>query len=406
MERRTIGQLAEGALAELARQCYTRMSIQNYDQAFTKVLGYAAKVGERFFSDSFAQRYMLDNYGWDIGCKYTPSAYIRYQLRAIRVLKYYEDNDCIPGRVSYIKKPPDCFRNHHDFYLSECANRGLSVRTVAERSEVLCEFFIYTKEKGFTSIAEINKGLLDEYLSMYGKKAPGSMARVLSCLRCFLRSMFSNSVIQIDLSLFIPSGSKYPRKPVHKLWTGDEVKNLIDFVDRADSKGKRDYALMLLVVRYGIRSGDIINLKLTDINWESMTLQFRQEKTSVTNVLPILDDIGWALADWITNARPKQASTNHVFTILKAPYGGMKDLTGVLKRRMALAGISKAACGRSGPHSLRHSLATNMLAGQVPLPVITAVLGHSSPESTTVYLHSDIEGLRQCALDAEEGGGL
>lgn len=157
------------------------------------------------------------------------------------------------------------------------------------------------------------------------------------------------------------------------------------------------------MVRYGMRVGDILNLKLADIDWESMAIQFVQEKTSVMNVLPILDDVGWALADWITNARPKQASTPHVFTRLTAPYCGMKCLSDVFSRRMVTACISRSSCGHAGPHSLRHALASNMLAGQVPLPVITAVLGHSSSTSTTVYLHYDIDGLRQCALDAEEG---
>jgi len=404
MKRRTIGQLAEGVIAELAKQCYTRVSIKNYQQGFASIARYAAKVGEASLSDGFAERYMLDEYGWDIGSKDTPTAYIRYQLRAIRVLKCYEDNGCIPGRASQTKEPPACFRNHYDLYLSECARRGLSVRTVTDRSNDLCDFFVYAKGKGITCVVLIDKGLLDGYLSMYNAKAPGSTARVLSSLRCFFRSMFSNSVIPSDLSLFIPSVSRYPRKPVHKLWTSEEVKNLLGFVDRSDSKGKRDYALMLLVVRYGMRVSDIINLKLADVNWESMVIQFCQEKTSVTNVLPILDDVGWALADWITNARPKQASTNHVFTLLKAPYSGMKFVNGVFRKRMATAGISRAVCGNAGPHSLRHALASNMLAGQVPPHVIAAILGHSSSVSTTVYLHSNIDGLRQCALDAEEGG--
>lgn len=113
--------------------------------------------------------------------------------------------------------------------------------------------------------------------------------------------------------------------------------------------------------------------------------------------------MGWALADWLTNARPKQASTNHVFIRLTAPYCGLKTLGNILKRHMTSAGISSSGCGKSGPHSLRHALASNMLAERVPLPVITSVLGHSSSTSTMVYLRVDIEGLRQCALDIEGG---
>ena len=403
MERRTISQLTQGALEELEKQCYARISIIHYRQAFARIVRYSAKTGEVFLSDGLAKSYLFDDYGWDMNCNVAPSAYICSQLRAIRILACYEQSGCIPGRSSHTQEPPMCFKNHYDLYISECASRGLSDKTIAGRSRDLCNLLEHAKSKGLAGVTEIDKKFLDEHLSMCNGKMPGAMPRVLSSLRCFLRSMFSNGIIQKDLALFIPSASRYPIRPVQKLWTREEVKALLGFVDRSDSKGKRDYALMLLMARYGMRVGDILNLKLADIDWESMAIRFRQKKTSVMNELPILDDVGWALADWIANARPKQASTTHVFTRLTAPYCGMKKLNNMFSRRMVTAGISRSGCRNAGPHSLRHALATNMLAEQVPLPVITAVLGHSTSTSTTVYLHSDIEGLRQCALDAEEG---
>jgi integrase len=215
--------------------------------------------------------------------------------------------------------------------------------------------------------------------------------------------MFSNGAISSDLSHLIPSRSRYPTKPVQKLWTIEEINDLLECVERSDSKGKRDYAIMLLVIKYGIRVGDITSLKLTNINWDAMTIDFSQNKTSVRNVLPILDDVGWALADWITAGRPKQAGTNHVFTLLTAPYTGLTAISQIIERRMVIANICRTNCGKAGFHSLRHALASSMLARQVPLPVITSVLGHSTSASTMKYLHSDIEGLRQCAIDCPGG---
>ena len=403
MERQTISQLVKGALEELEKQRYARVTIRNNKQAFARFVKYAAKKGETLLSDNLARSYFIDNYGWDMNYSAAPSAHITRQLRAIRILKCYAESGCIPGRLSRTKEPPPSFKNQYDLYIKECTSRGLSDATVAGRSTDVCSLLLHARSKDLTGVAEIDQEFLDEYLSICSGKMPGAMPRVLSSVRCFLRSMFLNGVIQNDLSLFIPPASRYPTKPVQKLWTREEVNALLSCVDRFDSKGKRDYALILLIARYGMRVGDIINLKLNDIDWESMAIRFRQEKTSVMNSLPILDDIGWALADWITNARPKQASTTHVFTRLTAPYCGMQSLTSVFSSRMTLAGISKSGYGKAGPHSLRHALASNMLTGQVPLPVITAVLGHSTSTSTTVYLHSDIEGLRQCALDVEEG---
>lgn len=403
MERQTINQLVKGALEELEKQRYARTSINNCKRMFNRFLRYADKKDEAFITESLAKSYLLDTYGWDINNSVSPSAYVTSQLRAIRILTSYSENSSIPGRLSRDKEPPPCFKKHYDQYITECTNRGLSDATVDSRSADVCSLLLYAKNKNLAGVAEIGQEFLDEYLYICSSKMPGAMARVISSVRCFLRSLFLNGVIQNDLSIFIPPASRYPTKPVQKLWTREEVTLLLNCVERSDSRGKRDYALILLMVRYGMRVGDILNLKLTDIDWGSLAICFRQKKTSVVNTLPLLDDVGWALADWITNARPKQANTAHVFTRLTAPYCGMQSLTSVFRKHTTLAGIPRTDCGKAGPHSLRHALASNMLAGQVPLPVITAVLGHSTSNSTTVYLHSDIEGLRQCALDVVEG---
>ncbi|SMP68099.1 site-specific integrase [Anoxynatronum buryatiense] len=403
MERQTINQLAQGVLAELVKMHYAEISITHFRQAFNRIERYATKNGETFISDSLTKRYLFDNHGWDIDYQSKPTAHVTSQLRVIRVLQFYEEFGSIPSRICGTKEIPTCFKHCYDMYISECVDRGLSNKTITTRSDDIYDFLVFAHDKGFSSITEVEKGFLDKYLLKRNAQAPGAIPRILSSLRCFFRCMFSNGVIAIDLSFFIPSGSRYPTKTVQKLWTGEEVKDLLGFVNRSDSIGKRDYALMLLVLRYGMRTGDILNLRLTDINWQNMIIQFRQEKTSVPNALPILDDVGWALADWLTNARPKQATTNHVFILLTAPYCGLKNLRNVFNRHMAAAGISNSGYGKSGPHSLRHALASNMLAERVPLPVISSVLGHTSSASTMVYLHSDVEGLRQCALDIEEG---
>jgi site-specific recombinase XerD len=392
----------EGTLLELEKQHYARISILHFKQAFARIERYAAANGEVFLTDDLAGRYLLDVFGWDIDSTATPTAHITRQLRALRVLKYYEANRCIPGRVFSKKESPPEFSRHFGLYISECVSRNLSKNTIGTRFADIYDLLIYAKNKGVLNIGEIEENFLDGYLSYRKGQSPRAMARIFSSLRCFLRCMFTNGCVPRDLSLFFPTGSRYPAKPVQKLWTSEEVEKLLKGVNRSDAIGKRDFAIMLLILRYGMRAGDIINLRMTDINWGAMSIQFRQGKTSVPNTLPILDDTGWALADWITNARPIQAASNHIFVRLTAPYCQLENLHTILRRRMLYAGVAATNCGKSGPHSLRHALASNMLAEQVPIQVISAVLGHSSSASTTVYLHSNVDGLRQCALDAVE----
>jgi len=403
MKQQTISQLSEGVIAALEKQNYASISISHFKQAFTRIERYASSKGETFLTNSLARRYLFDVYGWVVDSTATPSAHITSQLRVIRILKCYEANRSIPGRVFSKKELPACFSNHFDLYISECVSRNLSKKTIDTRFMDIYDLLTYAQNKGLINISGIDECFLDEYLSIRSSLSPGAMSRILSSLRCFLRCMFANGYTPRDLSIFIPAGSRYPTKSVQKLWTDEEVKSLLQGVDRSDSIGKRDFAIMQLILRYGMRSGDILDLKMTDINWDNMSIQYKQDKTSAPNALPILDDIGWALADWIANARPKQASSNHVFIRLTAPYCGLSGLYSILKRRVMYADVATSGCGKSGPHSLRHALASNMLAKRVPTHVISAVLGHASPASTMVYLHSEIEGLRNCALDATEG---
>ena len=216
--------------------------------------------------------------------------------------------------------------------------------------------------------------------------------------------MFSHGVTDDDLSILLPRASRYPCKPVSKIWSADEVKSLLSSIGREDATGKRDYAMLLLVATYGLRQGDVVDLTLADVRWQSGMLAVTQSKTGVPNALPITDEVGWALADWLRNGRPEQASCPQVFTRLTAPWCALSEMDSILRRRMKSAGVSREVGAKCGPHSLRHSVATGLMAAGATVPVISSVLGHTNETTTSVYLHSDIEGLRRCALDLEAIG--
>lgn len=403
MKRQTIMQLSEGVLAELEKKGYSKSTTKGYQQAFARIGRFAAATNQAFPSEELIRAFVLKWHGFDIASKDAVPPYAAFHIRAMRMLVYYEENDNIAVKFADAHEPPECFRGCYNLYISECVYRHLSEKTVVSRSSDVLSFLGFLDAAGIGSMARAGRDALEGYLAVRSVRASKSMPRVLSSLRCFLRSMFANGVLAHDISVFVPSASRYPTKPRQKLWKREEIERLLGSIERTDSVGKRDYAIALLLVRYGMRSSDILNLRLSDLDWDSMTIGFCQNKTSVANRLPILDDVGWALADWLTNARPRQAQTDHVFIRMRAPYTGMGAINLLSKKRMSQAGIAKDGAVCSGPHSLRHALATNMLDAEIPLPVISAVLGHSSTASTSVYLHSDIKGLRRCALDVEGG---
>jgi site-specific recombinase XerD len=145
-------------------------------------------------------------------------------------------------------------------------------------------------------------------------------------------------------------------------------------------------------------------LKLNDLNWNTKTIEVHQSKTGGHISYPILNDIGWALIDYLKNGRPNTESP-FIFTRLVAPYeafGENANLHNIISKYTRLAGIKIPRGARHGMHSLRHTLASTLLEQGTPLPVISAILGHLNSKSTNIYLQRGISGLKQCALDPEE----
>jgi len=179
---------------------------------------------------------------------------------------------------------------------------------------------------------------------------------------------------------------------------------LLNAIDREDPKGKRDYALILMIVRLGLRISDIRSMKLSSLNWNRKTISLNMMKTKQPIELPLLDDIGWAIIDYLKNGRPATFSDN-LFVRHRPPFtafGETENFHKSLHRYMVKAGLLIPMNEHHGMHSLRSTLARNMLESQATLSVISQTLGHQNINTTSIYLKIDITGLRKCSLDPEE----
>lgn len=175
-------------------------------------------------------------------------------------------------------------------------------------------------------------------------------------------------------------------------------------IDRSSPRGKRDYALLLLAYRLGLRAGDIRTLTLDHLDWANATLRLTQSKTTRPLVLPLTEEIGQALIDYLKSGRP-QTPYREIFLRLKppvAPFSSNSRLYDIVSYWRRLAGITFHHPQRQGLQSLRHSLATHLLQQDTPLPVIAAILGHTSLDSTRLYAKADVQALRSVAVDVEE----
>jgi integrase len=201
----------------------------------------------------------------------------------------------------------------------------------------------------------------------------------------------------------VPSVRSVRQARVPSVWEAAEVAKVVEAIDRANPSGKRDYAIVLLICRLGLRAVDVKRLEFADLDWAGNQLSVVQAKTGRWVVLPLLKDVGWAIIDYIRSGRPA-SDCPQVFLRHTAPIGPFSDqdhLHQILVKHARAAHVPLGEQRRHGMHSLRHTLATRLLEDGTPVERISDILGHQSVESTGVYLKSSLRLLAQCALDPD-----
>ena len=191
---------------------------------------------------------------------------------------------------------------------------------------------------------------------------------------------------------------------IPSVWKGEDVDALLAAVDRSSPPGKRDYAILLLAARLGIRASDIRSLRFEHLLWDQARIEMTQTKTGEPLSLPLSEEIGHALIDYLRHGRP---SSHHREIFLRAnapfePFGHDNNLYHVITKYRRRANIDLPARSRCGLHSLRHTVASRLLLAGTPLETISGIMGHLSMETTRIYTKIDVEALRSVAIDLEE----
>ena len=182
---------------------------------------------------------------------------------------------------------------------------------------------------------------------------------------------------------------------------------MLDTFNRSSQVGCRNYAMVLLAARLGMRASDICALKLEDLNWRTSTISFCTIKTGKHTVLPLTEEVGGAIIEYLRNGRPT-TQDRHVFIRFQKPYRELRPtvLHAVVTKAMRDAGIIIQPGKRHGPHALRASLASEMLSHNIPLYVISEALSHDNLDTTRIYLKIDVTHLRDMALDVPHLGNV
>lgn len=403
---RSIRNLVSEVLGELERLHYSEHTRTGYRRFYRRLVDFADTMGESVYSEGLGNRFLQKNYAFDLD-SYTVSLHrsFRNEAHCIRVLGDYRLHGAIlrrrTTRTPYERTPQ--FAEALKSYYEECGRRNYSqagMRSRIYRTEL---FIDYLDDHGIPSLSSLTGQHLSDYIKTVAGYHRKSISAILTALRSFLTFLYLAGYHERDLSDDVPKLRQphYPKIP--STWRPKDVRRLLESVDRGNSSGKRDYAILLIVARLGMRVKDIKEIRLSNLNWATKNIEIVQHKTKQRTNYPMLDDIGWAIIDYLKNGRPKTESP-HLFVRHNAPFeafGACANLHNIIAGYTRLAGIRLRTGASQGMHSLRHTLASVLLERGTPLPVISEILGHMSTLSTGVYLKIDFEGLLQCALDPD-----
>lgn len=221
---------------------------------------------------------------------------------------------------------------------------------------------------------------------------------VVSCLRVLFRFWFENHIIEHDFENIFMNYKWVKQEKPPSFYNVNEIQAIEASVDRSSGVGKRNYAMLLLASRLGLRASDIAHLQFSNIDWEKNEISITQNKTGNPITLPLLSDVGNAIIDYLRYGRFKSES-QHVFISSRAPYipANKSIVCSAIQEVISKSKVNTEG-RRHGPHSLRHSLACCLLKKEVPLSVISETLGHTKTDTTMVYLRVDLNSLMKCAL--------
>lgn len=285
----------------------------------------------------------------------------------------------------------------YEIWLRE--ERGLAVASIDALMWEGRNFLVWQLNRhGVDSLMAMTVGDIDCYMDTRSPhQTRKSVKDVAERLRSMLRYLHRTGRTAIDLSPHVVAPLLYAYEGVPSILTPDQIAAVLQSsgTDKTPA-GLRDHAILQLLATYGLRSGEICNLRVKDIDWRAESIRIRHTKTQATSYLPLMAPVGEAVLAYLQAGRPV-TDAREIFIRTRAPYRKLSMLANIVRRRLKDAGVKPA--GKNGSHIFRHARAVEMLRAAVPQKVIGDLLGHRSAESTAPYLKLATEDLRAIALD-------
>ena len=272
--------------------------------------------------------------------------------------------------------------------------------TLGIRRHSVSEYLKWLGDKAtYQGVAQLTPDQVEQYFLSYAQSAgPSARRSMQSALRTFFRFCLKKGLIQYPLDKAVPTLPTYKLATVPRGVSNTQAQILLDSVNRNTPVGRRDYAILQMLYTYGVRGGQVRNLQLTDIHWSTNQILFKASKQGKESLLPLTEEVGSSLLDYLKEARPP-CTRLEVFLTSRAPYHQLNrsgTLSAIVSRYITKARIRIPS---KGAHTLRHCFATRMVQAGHPLKSVADVLGHRYLSTTFIYTKVNFNALKQVALE-------
>jgi len=287
------------------------------------------------------------------------------------------------------------FEDFERYLDQEC---GLTPVTIIRHLPVVRRFLRETCADGADDFVKLSQAVITGYVERHAQDQSAASARSMCwTLRAFLRYLQYKAMIPLDLAACVPSVRRWRFSTLPTYLSVEQVQHVLDVCDRNTAAGRRDYAILMMLARLGLRANEVATLTLDDVDWRSGQMSIHGKGRQRTQ-MPLSPDVGAALAAYLQDGRP-ESDSRRIFLRGLAPNVGFASSAAIsMIAKSALTQARIDGFAHKGAHLFRHSLATELLRSGATLTEIGQLLRHRSQDTTRIYAKVDIDGLRTLGL--------
>lgn len=392
----TVRELATALEGQMREFGYAESSLNTYRGICAKIARYFETQGVERFDINLGRKFIVE-YG---GTQFDTEKGFKNYYRAVHMLSDLQRYGMVfkYTRVNQFEFS-EGYRLLFEEFLAHIRRRGIADSSVDRVRKILRRFESFLLNRDISRFHQIGLNHVNIYLETLAGYSKNTISFTVSYLRQLMDFAFQNGYHSQNFAIALPHIKYSQSAHLPAVFTPDEIERILKNIDTNSPIGKRNYAIILLLARLGIRISDVLKLQFNSIDWERKRIYIQQQKTGTAIELPLLEDVGWAMIDYLQNARPKTSCQN-IFVCHNPPFDQIRYwMAKDISRAVQKAGIKTPPNKTVGAHTFRHSLATNLLNKGAGLTEIAQTLGHTSPESTEGYIALSMETLRVCALE-------